>query len=382
MLEAMTTTPAEPQTDSATAPAVEAQAAPSQGDQYRDAYQRLASGERPEVINGSVAQPTAIAPAASDQTQPSAPGSPGQASDPWKGLSPEQVQWLKRDGYTEEDVAFVPPSNLKKLASKAQERVSNRDRAYQQAKAGKSDQQSGDPASPSAAQANQQARQDGSGTAAPPAPDSTQTQTKDPSPGDQPPGPQLALAPDWKAPTMPDDDYRTLADIAGNEFADKIKAGYDRAAQATIAAVKPIETTLLNVLSYIERNEFNAALKELKTRPEYGKLTDDDVSQLRDKAEHLMRAHANPLEYRYEQALPEAAQALFKLDPVKAAQAQLLTRRTASLQRTADPGRNQQPSQPVAMSETERAAAILRTKQANPQMSWDDARTAVDSGAA
>lgn len=396
-----TTAPATPTPAAAPAPQPSQAATPTptptpaapvqtESDRYKAVYRELearAKGETPAATpaSGQAPAPTGQAPQPGQQTTNGQPAA-DDAADPFAVLKPEEARALKRLQWKPETLALIPPANRTAIARQAMQSISEADRQFQRAR-------NGQPPVPEAGD-GQQGDQVKPGEQQPPAP-ATQAQTQQPKTGEpaasNPAGPAAGsvqaddrpmLLRDFQPYSMDDATYRNLEEIGGRDLADTVKGQLQAAVSHTLQAFKPFETMLLNSVSYMEQREFQDALSSLKSQRGYENLGDEEVRAIREKAEHLRRSAADPLAYRYDQAVKDAAATLFQIDNKLAAQANLLDRRSQTLRNTGDPGRSGQPAQPAAMNDTEMMHRVYRYMETHPGVDPRDARRAVESGAA
>lgn len=407
-----TAAPPSPATDAA----ADANAAPASKDAAREAFDRLARGESPDQVNREVYQKPAEArkpqgkgPATDGQAQPQTPpaggkdaaaaGAPGGLeSSGTAGVTPEDLQVLKRAKFDLAAWKHIPPSNRKAIVANFRATQAEADRLFQQQRGAAGTQPGhsaaeaqaitqaddgatqphdkgplGDPASGQPAGEQQQpptqpARSVTSGTVA---------AVKGPAQGGQPQGtlnPITGQALD-ASQFVDQADLETLRNLGGDDLADTYSRGITRAVGSVLQQVAPALQATHFLLAEMERREWSDAVTELKKQPGYEQLGQKEETALRDKALLLIRAAGDLTNYRYREAVQDAAASLFKVNAQAAAQKQLLDRRRDSLRGSPERGTTL-PAAPRALTTKERNSAIF--EQLRNGLSPDDARRAVD----
>lgn len=340
--------------------------------EYREALERLSKGETPQAINadlrsrnqGSARAESNTAPASEASPEPS---QPGQANEEGHGLDEKELNALRRAKFDMSVLKHMPASNRKAVARGLMASQAETDRQYQQKMAearGAGGQQNtqAEPTTP-----NEQTNQSEAN-----AEDSAGKEQR--KADDQQASQASAAQPSF---TMSDDEYRTLVDTYGEDFAKFTKQREERLVHGLQKQYEPFMNIALNLASHFERTEFDKAITSLKAQPGFDKITDDDVQAIRKKADLLIRAADDPRSYRYEEAVSDAAASLFKQNSQQAAQARLAQARKTSLNGSPDRGRITGNDAGRPMNETQRMHAILANMKAG--MSPQQAAEAVDA---
>lgn len=416
--EPATAAPPSPAADAAVAgnaaPPARRAEAPQGGDggksAAREAFDRLARGEPPEKVNREIYQqprseagkPRADAtqgnategdaprqPSPAGGKDAAAAGGAGGAGALEQGVTPEDLQVLKRAKFDLSAWRHIPPSNRKAIVANFRASQAEADRLFQQQRQAPGTQ----PGHSAAAQAQASTQADDGATqphdaAAQPAgeqqpPTQPARQQAPPpaakgSPGSAAPqGPLNPLTGQQLDPQQFVDqaDLETLRHLGGDDLADTYSRGIQRAVGAVLQQVSPALQATHFLMAEMERREWSDAVAELKKQPGYEQLGEKEESALRDKALLLIRAAGDLSNYRYREAVQDAAASLFKLNAQAVAQKQLLDRRSASLRGSPERGTTL-PAASRALSPKERDRAIF--EQLRNGLSPDEARRAVD----
>jgi hypothetical protein len=279
------------------------------------------------------------------------------------GLTEKQVQALKR-AHALDMAADIPAERRSAWADAIAAKLSDRDRKYQQDRQQNKQNDAGNPDPGAEPDGQQTASDKETGKTEPAAPE-----------GDPSDVLQWAYKPEaleasiLKSIEMPKEEADTLASLVGEDYAQHLQADRKRLATTFSEHLSRAMQLNLNMSSGIardmERAERTAAVNALKGQPGFDKidLNPEARTALIAKAEELIRAKADFENYRYEQAIPEAAATLFNVNPRLAARAELAQTSDPYLQ-SSGVKPTARLAQPRALTDAERTrqAFILATQ--------------------
>lgn len=344
----------------------------------RDAFDRLTRGERPEDVNKAVygKKPAASAEPAPDRAAPQKTDATKAEPQPsqWpEGTDPKDAQVLSRAKMDPDAWKHIPPSNRAKILAGLRNSQAEADRQFQVARAtakagGKSadtTQTNAEPNDPATPVETQEEVTDPDGQQP-----AQQQQRQQPAAQQQQPSQQF-LAPK---------DRETLQLLGGDDLAETMERSLGSVHQHYQQQMAPLVGVLEYLLDQHVGAQFDSAVNELAKTPGMESLREGDKAAanqqaLRDKAMLLHRAAGDPRGYPFSEAVKDAAASLFKTNLHQATQAQLLQRRTASLNGAPDKGDGTR-NTPRALDAKERNRAIFANLQQG--MNPNDARRAVD----
>jgi hypothetical protein len=382
-----------PSSDAKSAAASQANTAPAR-EQHREAFDRLAKGEKPDDVNRAVYTKKPAAASKSDPSKTSSAQQPTTKTDEaapaettdtveWpEGMTSKDLNVLKRAQLDPDTWRAIPPSNQVKILKNLRESQAAADREFQQqqrqGKAGKQ--------TPGATQTAPESEDAGTGGTDESdelvAGDGKQQQQR------QPAGQQRQQAPAAGEPAAQDvnqfidpKDLETLQTLGGDELAQTLQRTVGRVVQHNQQERNQLVGALNFLMEEHVNGHFNNAVDSLAEQPGLEALNDPEKGvQLRDKLKEkallLHRAAGgNPAGYTFGEAVQDAAASLFKTNIHQTAQASLLASRNRSLQGSAMRGTGNR-AEPRTLTPKERAHAIY--DQLAHGVKPDEARRAVD----
>lgn len=356
----------------------------------REAFRRLARGEKPEEVNRQVfAKPSgkeataAPQPAANEANDKAKPQPQAKADDSAKwpeGMADKDVNVLRRAKMDADTWSAIPPSNRVKILTNLRTSQSAADREFQQ-------RQTPNPAGKPGEASQTDALSGGQTTDGE---SETDTDTQDAATGAtdegredrgaKPTATDAGAVPDYSG-LLEQADLETLDLIGGQELAGTMQRVLGRVA----SHYETRQATLLQGMEYLLNQhvgrEFNGAVDELAKQPGMDRLTEQSDegdslrSKLREKAMLLHRAGGDPKGYPFAEAVRDAAASLLKTNVHQTHQARLLKGRADSLSGSAERG-SSRVAQGRALNPAERSKAIFRNLAKG--LAPDDARLAVD----
>lgn len=372
--------PPSPAKDAAT----EANTAPASKDVAREAFDRLAKGEQPEAVNRELyarkpAQSTAADRQGSradrgNDRQPVARATEGQGGQQQQtpapgeeGVTPEDLQVLKRAKFDLAAWRHIPPSNRKAIVSNFKATQAEADRQFQQARgpgAQPGAQAAGQPATQTQTTSQDQATQPGGRQSGVDGsrPNGQQAGAAQPGTGTTT---QQAAVPGFEALAGIDPnslvdqaDLETLRTLGGDELAETHKKGIARAVGYMQQQMAPLQGLVQALVGNWEQQEFRTSIDDLRKQPGFDQLTPEQEGQIKAKADLLIRAAGDIQNYRYREAVSDAAASLFRTNVQRTAQQQLLQARKASLDGSPERGVGRAAETRV-LSPAERSRAIF-----------------------
>lgn len=391
---AAATPPASPPSSSASQAAGATNAAPV-ANPAREAYERLAKGEKPEAVNAELYQKAKSKTTPNAQQQQRQQPGQSRAAAPAAELAPEASQEesgaldekdmavLKRAKFDLSVWKHIPPSNRKAILTNLRTAQTQTDRDYQQARTGK-----GLPGPAATTQAPPPAQEEatgatddeGAGDGQQPTQEQSQQQrtgevaNPTASQAQQQAGNLFEMDPSTFVDPA---DLRTLEALGGKDLADIHTRGIARVAQAMQQQVGSLLPVLEYVLGQENSRQLHQGIERLAKQPGFEALATEPAlqKQLQAKAQRLLRAADGDQGYSFQDALDDAAAGLFKTNAHAIAQARLTKGRESSLRGQPDRGTDTRPdNRPLSSKERGMAIFAKLREGLNP----DEARRAVD----
>lgn len=370
--------PAEPATSPSTVSG-DAVTAPAPSPE-REAIERLRNGESPYDIQRDLHErANGKPPVKSEGQTPQPDAKADDAADADHGLTEKELAALKRGKFDLGVLKHMPEANRKAIARAMAASQAESDRQYQLAKAGKKPDAKPDA---KAAEASDEAAEV-AGNEEPTEIPQEEAPDGKPTDGKQAAAPSqdgAGLAGLFQPYQMDPKDFQTLVDIGGDAFAEAQQGREAALVRHVQQSIQPLAQIAINLANLVERNEFDSALKDLKSDPAFKDLGDKETTALKDKARLLIRAAGDPSNYRYGEALKDAAASLFKPNVQRQAQADLARKRSASLAASPDKGDGRKGGAPQR-SEGDTMRAIARYLMENPGADPHRARQFVEAAA-
>lgn len=366
--------PPSPASDAATG----ANTAPASKDVAREAFNRLAKGETPDAVNRelyskkpSVTSATVDAKAGSQANRGNGGEQAGRAKDGQpsqqqavqpgeEGITPEDLQVLKRAKFDLGAWKHIPPSNRKAIVANFKASQAEADRTFQQAR-GQGNPAAGQPATQTQTTSQDQATQPGAQQSeGQPANQQGNAQQRTQAATQQQaavPGFELLNGIDPNSLVDPAD-LETLRTLGGDELAETHRRGVARAVGLVQQQLAPMQHVLAAMVNNWETSEFRSSIDDLRKQPGFDQLTPEQETQIKAKADLLIRAANDIQNYRYREAVSDAAASLFRTNVQRSAQQQLLQARKASLDGSPERGVGRA-AETRTLSPTERNRAIF-----------------------